>query len=152
MNLAARTDAILARHSGAPETVESVTAYAACPACAGALHVDRITGGHQTRRVHVTCTTCDGHWVLTVGIARPSTTARMASATGPRLPWAPLAKHLPAKPDAAAEILGVARETVYRWRHNGIPSDWADQLAIAAGSTPHNVWGTAWDLAAEAVA
>lgn len=145
MSLASRIDGILAGHS-TPTTVESVTAYATCPACAGPLHVDRITGGRQTRRVHVTCTTCNGHWVLTVGIARPTSAARLAPANGPRLPWAPLARHLPAKPDAAAEILDVDVRSIYRWRHHGIPADWADQLAVTAGVLPVEVWGQSYYL------
>jgi hypothetical protein len=46
--------------------------------------------------------------------------------------------------DTIANILGVARRTVLRWRHNGLTWDSADKAAITLGSHPAILWGQRW--------
>lgn len=43
-----------------------------------------------------------------------------------------------------AELAGVSRRTVVRWRHIGIPLELADRAACALGLHPANVWGDQW--------
>jgi hypothetical protein len=63
----------------------------------------------------------------------------------PRLPYAPLERHLPPELADAAERLDIDRCTLARYRHNGyIPADRADRYAIAAGTHPAAVWGAAY--------
>ena len=43
-----------------------------------------------------------------------------------------------------AEIVGVTRRTIHRWKQNGIPAHQADRAAINAGQHPGNVWPDQW--------
>ena len=47
-----------------------------------------------------------------------------------------------------AELAGVSRRTVNRWRHAGIPLELADRLACAIGLHPSNVWPEWYELEA----
>lgn len=40
--------------------------------------------------------------------------------------------------------LGVHPRQVYRWRHEGLAWERADELAVRIGMHPLNVWGTDW--------
>ena len=41
-----------------------------------------------------------------------------------------------------AEVLGVSRRTVQRWRKEGIPEHYADKLACRIGTHPSLIWET----------
>lgn len=43
-----------------------------------------------------------------------------------------------------AQLLGVNRRQVYRWRETGVSWAQADELAIRAGLHPSSVWGRSW--------
>lgn len=42
-----------------------------------------------------------------------------------------------------AELIGVDRTVIYRWRRNGLTFDKADELAVKFGFVPENIW-PAW--------
>lgn len=88
---------------------------------------------------------------------------RQTRTTDTRLPLEPLLRALglhteessgagdPGPYPLAAQVLGVNRRTVYRYRDKGLNPWTADRLAIAAGLHPRSVWGEAWDRAADAM-
>lgn len=117
-----------------------------CQACGGPLELTRVDNTRQTRRATTTCTDCGTRWTITVSMARTAT-LRAAPTCHPRLPWAPLARRLPAHTIDAAAHLGVDARTIARYRNDGVPTEDADRLAVAAGTTPTNVWGTAYYVA-----
>jgi hypothetical protein len=81
-----------------------------------------------------------------------------------RLPYAPLERQLRLRWDTqtadecgrpsgdhglysdtvAANLLGVTRWAILKWRREGMPAAAADRAAIAAGTHPLLVWGQAW--------
>ena len=59
----------------------------------------------------------------------------------PSLPWAPLDRQLPDSARDAAEILGITRRSVVRYRTTGaFPAEHADAFAVAVGLHPLNLW------------
>lgn len=49
---------------------------------------------------------------------------------------------------AVAEAVGRSRRVVQRWKHDGITIDMADEIAVALGAHPIELWGsTAWNHA-----
>jgi hypothetical protein len=99
------------------------------------------------------------------GLDRARQRRRYGPERTPRLPFEPLDRLLLAvadgnwraaflRPDLflstlVAELAGVHRGSVSRWRREGgIPEHAADRVACALGRHPSNVWGAAWwDLA-----
>lgn len=146
-SLTSRIAAIL----GEPELVESFTTFATCRDCGGPFTVDRVTNVRQKRQAHLTCSACGEPAVLTVTLTRPATAER-AGTDGPRLPWEPLARHLPASMTDAADRLGITRDRLRQHRDNGVAVELADRYAVAIGLHPAHVWGAAWWTATEAVA
>lgn len=73
-----------------------------------------------------------------------------------RFAWEPLARvarppirysrgMVPSHSDFA-DLLGVRRETIYRWEKQGIPWIYADQIAVkVCGTHPGNIWTNWWD-------
>jgi hypothetical protein len=43
-----------------------------------------------------------------------------------------------------AHLLGVSPNTVTRWRHEGIPLDRADKIAVRLGEHPSTIWPEWW--------
>ena len=56
-----------------------------------------------------------------------------------RLPFAPFVRRFENQKDMARE-LGIPLRTVQRWAKQGIPADRADELAIASGAHPSEIW------------
>jgi hypothetical protein len=138
--LRSRVAAILAGHH-VDTTVDGFTITATCAHCGRRLvptGSDRPT--NITRQAHATCPGCDRRWTLTVTLTQ---------ADGPRLPWEPLARHLPGVVGDIARRLHVTPSTVRRWRDEGVPLEHADRVAIAAGVTPWNVWEASYSAAVD---
>ncbi len=82
-----------------------------------------------------------------------------------RLPFAPLDQHARIHRDMAprgtqhdgtawsdrnlADLLGVTRRAVVRWRHAGIPIYSADRAAVALGVHPSLIWPEWWEGASD---
>lgn len=65
-----------------------------------------------------------------------------------RLPFAPLEALVAVESDEVlAEVLGVTRRTVWRYRAEGVSEIAADRLAVAAGFHPFEVWPELVDVA-----
>lgn len=143
-SLASRVDAIL----GQAETVAAFTVGVTCRECGGPFTVTRTRTTTQASEAHLSCAHCGTTAVATVTLTTP--TGGHADVDRPRLPMAPLQRLLAGSVTDTAERLGITRTTFYRYRRDGIPADEADRLAIAAGSTPYNVWGRSYDIAAGA--
>lgn len=64
-----------------------------------------------------------------------------------RVPFAPLQAAIPHDDfkDLAAR-LNVGRETLYRWKANGVPIDAADTIACNAGKHPSEIWTDWYDI------
>lgn len=69
-----------------------------------------------------------------------------------RLPFAPLERLVilardgeRLTDDRLAELFGMNRRNLYRWREAGIPRVMADRLAPRVGFHPLEVWGEEWD-------
>lgn len=74
-------------------------------------------------------------------VADLATDATEAGPVAPPLPFAPLAEKAGAPSMLVlAEAAGVAPATLYRWRRSGVPVLRADELAVALGFHPVEVW------------
>ena len=69
----------------------------------------------------------------------------MSRPAAPRLPFAPLEVVAGAPTiGVLAGWIGVTSRTIHRWANDGIPSQSADEVAIAIGSHPSYVWPDQW--------
>lgn len=64
------------------------------------------------------------------------------------LPWEPLwvAMGRPSSVRGMGRDLGVAVETVHRWRRSGVPGVSADRVCVGVGLHPGVVWPEWWEL------
>lgn len=113
-------------------TVAGFTFAATCQHCGHRLVAnDTSSPTPRSRQAALACPNCDRRWTVTV---------TMTPADGPRLPWEPLAEHLPRSAVDAAEILHISGNTLRSWRAEGVPVEHADRAAIAAGLLPVHIW------------
>lgn len=71
-----------------------------------------------------------------------------------RTVWRPTATNTPAGPGGAlpfsdrdlADVLGVNRRSVARWRRGGMPEPTADRAAVELGLHPSLVWPDWWEV------
>lgn len=118
-----------------PPPTATVAVPVACPHCGGPLRFGTTAGNTTRRHAPTRCARCDRRYELTVTLHRID---------GPRLPFAPLAHELPPRSSDRAQRLGIGQRTLHDWAAYGVPVEHADQAAVNAGTTPTNVWGTAY--------
>ena len=70
----------------------------------------------------------------------------------PRLPLDPVDDRFGLGTRALAERVGVWPRTVQKWRRRGVDPWTADTIAVRRGTVPSELWGDAWEHAADAAA